>query len=132
MHCAAIRRLAQLGSHRLDLVQRRVAKRLDFGEVLLQHGQRFSALTDTVGVLAAGELVLFVAVADHDGDGGVAERNQLEMVGATVEEKEMTADAARGGELVHDSAGHMGKSVLGGLAKQSTEVRSEGFAEDLL
>ena len=76
--------------------------------------------------------MLFVAVADHDGDGGVAERNQLEMVGATVEEKEMTADAARGGELVHDSAGHMGKSVLGGLAKQSTEVRSEGLAEDLL
>ena len=132
MNRAAVRRVVHLLAHRLDLLHRRVAQRLDFREVLLQHGQRFFALADAVGILAARELVLFVAVADHERHGGVAERNQLALVGTAVDEEEIAAHSARGDELVHDSAGHVSEVVLGGLAEKSAIFGGDRLVQKLL
>ena len=44
------------------------------------------ALTNAVRILASGELVLFIAVADHYRDGRVVERDQIEVIGTTVKE----------------------------------------------
>ena len=76
--------------------------------------------------------MLFVAVADHDGDGGVAERNQLALVRAAVDEEQIATHTARGDELVHDAAGHVSEVVLSRLAEKGAIFGGDRLVQKLL
>ena len=129
---AAVHHVAQRLLQRLHLLHRRVAQRAHLGVLRLQQRQRLLALRHAVGVLAARQLVLLVAVAHDDRHRRVRHRHQLALVRAAVDQQQIALHRARRDELVHDAARHAGEGVLRRLAQQRAILRGKRHAQDLL
>ena len=129
---AAVHHVAHRLLQRLHLLHRGVAQRTHLGVARLQQRHRLLALLHAVGVLAARQLVLLVAVAHDDRHRRVVHRHQLALVRATVDQQQTALHRARGDELVHHAARHAGEVVLRRLAQQRAVLGRKRHVQNLL